>query len=58
MKSITKYLRPVLVVLGLAGVTAGTISAAHADYYYHHHRYDHRRWVHDHDHPHGYYRYY
>ncbi|HEX3983429.1 MAG TPA: hypothetical protein VHX12_07015 [Acidisoma sp.] len=59
MQSIAKYFRPVLIVLGLAGATAGTISTAHAGYYYyHHHRYAHRHWAYDHGHPHGYYRYY
>jgi hypothetical protein len=58
MKFIAKHLRSTLVLLGVAGAAAGTISAAHADYYWHHHHYPHRQWVHDHGHPHGYYRYY
>lgn len=58
MKTVSTYTRLALVALGLAGVSAGTISAAHADYYWHHHNYHHREWVKDHHHPHGYYRYY
>ncbi|MCB8874296.1 hypothetical protein [Acidisoma silvae] len=52
------YLRMALMLLGVAGVSAGTIAAAHADYYYNHKHYHHRELVKDHGHPHGYYRYY
>lgn len=58
MKSIGIYARYAMIALGLAGASAGTISAAHADYYWNKHHYHHRVWVKDHHHPHGYYRYY
>jgi hypothetical protein len=52
------YLRFALMLLGIAGLSAGTVAAAHADYYYNHKHYSHRQWVKDHSHPKGYYRYY
>ncbi|MCB8883837.1 hypothetical protein ACELLULO517_26560 [Acidisoma cellulosilytica] len=52
------YLRFALMLLGIAGVSAGTVAAAHADYYHNHKHYGHRQWVKDHSHPKGYYRYY
>lgn len=58
MKIFNNFARYALIALGLAGVSAGTISAAHADYYWHKHHYQHREWVKSHGHPHGYYRYY
>ncbi|GAB0117105.1 hypothetical protein [Acidisoma sp. 7E03] len=58
MSGFKNYVRYALVALGLASVSAGMASQAHADYYWHHHHYHHREWVKNHHYPHGYYRYY
>ncbi len=58
MMSRLRSARGMVMALVLAAGSFGVVSAAHADYYYNGHHYHHRHYVKDHDHPHGYYRYY
>jgi hypothetical protein len=50
--------RSIVLAVVFAAFSAGAAMADQPDYYYHGHRYHHRHYVKDHDHPHGYYRYY